>query len=164
MGDIKAYIVMVIGGIFTLLAPIQNFMYAMLLLFGVNFAFGLLAAYVNKEDWSNKKALMFIWYCAIFFITSCSVFVIGHLMDENEQAIAVVKILCFLAIYVFGTNICRNWLNIIPKGTPWYKFVDLLYYILSVKFIERFSVVKRWQEERNNTSKEGKTILDKDDN
>lgn len=155
---------MAVGAVFTLLAPIQNFMYAMLLLFGVNFAFGLVAAVVKKEGWSTKKALMFIWYCAIFFTMACSLFIIGHLMNEREQATAVVKILCYLAIYIFGTNICRNWLNILVPGTAWYKFVDLIYYVLSVKFIEKFSIVKKWQEERNNQPSEGHTILDKDDN
>ena len=164
MGEIKTYIVMVIGALFTLLSPIQNFMWAMVTLFAVNFLFGLLAAIVNKEEWSNKKALMFFGYCFIFFGTACSFFIIGHFMNEDSQAIALVKILCYLAVYIFGTNICRNWLNIVPKGSTWYKMVDLLYYVLSVKFIEKFDVVKRWQEERNNTKKEGHTILDKDDN
>lgn len=164
MDELKAYIIMVIGALFTLLAPIQNFMYAMVLLFAADFVFGLVAAVVKKEGWSTKKALMFIWYCAIFFIMACSLFVIGHLMNEREQATAVVKILCYVAIYIFGTNICRNWLNILVPGTAWYKFVDLIYYVLSVKFIEKFGIVKKWQEERNNTTKEGHTILDKDDN
>ncbi len=162
MSEMKTYIVMLVGALFTLLAPIQNFMYAMLLLFGINFIFGLLAAIVHKEGWSNKKALNFLWHTAIFFVTACAVFIIGYLMDEKEQAVTVVKILCFCAIYIFGTNIVRNWLNILTPKTPWYKFVDLIYYILSVKFIERFSFVRKWQEERNNTSSEGKTILDND--
>lgn len=164
MGEIKAYIVMIVGALFTLLSPIQNFMYGMVLLFGINFIFGLVAAIVNKEGWSTKKALLFFAYCAIFFVTAASFFTIGHFMDEEGQAIAVVKILCYVAIYIFGTNICRNWLNILSKGTAWYKFVDLLYYVLSVKFIEKFQIVKHWQEERNNSKNEGKTILDKDDN
>jgi surface polysaccharide O-acyltransferase-like enzyme len=164
MGEIKAYVVMVIGAVFTLLAPIQNFMYAMALLFGINFVFGLVAAIVNKEGWNTKKALMFFVYCFVFFTTAASFFIIGHFMNEEPQAIAVVKILCYLAIYIFGTNICRNWLQILTPKTAWYKFVDLLYYVLSVKFIERFDIVKRWQDERDNTKAEGRTILDKDDN
>ena len=155
---------MVIGALFPLLSPIQNFMWAMVTLFGVNFLFGLLAAIMNRESWSTKKALMFIWYCCIFFVTAASFFVIGKFMNEEGQALAVVKILCYVAVYIFGTNICRNWLNILPKGTAWYKMVDLLYYVLSVKFIEKFDVVKRWQEERSNTRHEGHTILDKDNN
>ena len=162
MNDLKTAIVSVFGALFALLAPIQNFMYAMILLFGINFLFGVVAAVVKKEGWSTKKALYFFWYCAIFFVTACAAFIIGHLMGEKEQAEAVVKIICYVAIYIFGTNIFRNWLQILNKGTAWYKFVDLIYYVLSVKFIEKFDVVKKWQEERNNTEKEGKTVLDKD--
>lgn len=164
MGEIKTYIIMVIGALFTLLSPIQNFMYAMVFLFALNFVFGLIAAIVNKEGWSTKKALWFFAYCAIFFVTAASFFIIGHFMDEESQAIAVVKILCYVAIYIFGTNICRNWLQILVPGTAWYKMVDLFYYVLSVKFIERFQLVKHWQEERHNTKHEGHTILDNDDN
>lgn len=163
MQDLKTLIITVVGAIFTLLAPIHNFMYAMLLLFGINFIFGVVAAIVRKEGWSTKKALFFIWYCAIFLTTACSAFVIGHLMNEREQATAVVKLLCYIAIYIFGTNIFRNWLQILKPDTAWYKFVDLIYYVLSVKFIERLSIVKKWQEERNGTDSEGHTILDKDD-
>lgn len=151
MDELKTVIVTIAGAIFTMLAPIQNFMYAMVLLFSLNFMFGVVAAIVNSEEWNNKKALMFFAYCAIFFVTAAAIFIIGRFMDEESQAVAVVKILCFLAIYIFGTNICRNWLNILTPGTTWYKLVDLIYYVLSVKFIERFSIVKRWQEERNGT-------------
>lgn len=143
MAEFKTYIVMVIGALFTLLAPIRNFMIAMALLFGVHFVFGLLAAMVSGEEWSWKKALWFFILCFIFFGTVGALFLIGHLMGEKEQAITVVKGLCFLAIYVFGTNICRNWRNILTPGTAWYKFVDLMYYALSVKFVEKFNWVKK---------------------
>ena len=162
MNDLKTVIVNVIGAIFALLAPIENFMYAMLILFGLNFFFGVVAAIVNKETWSNKKAMMFFVYCAIFLVTACSAFIIGHFMGEKEQATAVVKILCWLAVYVFGTNIFRNLCIIFPKGSTWFKLFDLCYYVLSVQFLEKVPFVKKWQEERNNTENEGKTILDKD--
>ena len=147
MGEIKTYIVMMAGALLTLLAPIQNFMIAMAILFAINLGFGLVAAVVNTEGWSTKKALMFLVHMATFLVTACSAFVIGHLMGEESQAVAVVKIYCYVAIYIFGTNIARNWLQILKPGTSWYKFVDLIYYVLSVKFIERFDIVKKWQEE-----------------
>lgn len=162
MEDIKTIIVYVVGAIFTLLTPIHNFMIAMLILFGFNFFVGIIAAVVNSEPWSFKKAFTFIEYVCIFLLIACAAFTIGHFMNNEDQAIAVVKILCFLAVYIFGTNIFRNMCNITPKGTAWFKLFDLCYYVLSVKFIERFEFVKKWQEERNNTDSEGKTILDKD--
>lgn len=139
---------MVVGAVFTLLAPIQNFMIAMALLFSVNFGFGLLAARANMEEWSWKKACWFIGLCFLFFGTVCFLFLIGILMDEKEQAITVVKGICFLAIYIFGTNILRNWRSMLAPGTAWYKYIDIMYYVLSVKFAEKFHFVKKLQEER----------------
>lgn len=162
MDELRTLIVYVVGAIFTLLTPIHNFMVAMLILFGINFMFGLIAARVCKEEWSTKKALLFFVYVAVFLTIACTAFIIGHYMNNEEQAIAVVKILCYMAVYIFGTNIFRNLRGIVSKNTTWYKLFDLCYYVLSVKFIERFDFVKKWQEERNNTENEGKTILDKD--
>lgn len=162
MEDLKIVVVYAVGGIMTLLSPIHNFMLAMLILFGLNFFFGLVAAVVNKEKWSMRKAMMFFVYVMVFMVTACSTFVIGKLMGENEQAVAVVKILCFVAIYIFGTNIFRNLSFIAPKGTAWHRFFDLCYYALSVKFIEKLDFVKKWQTEREGESHN--TILDKDDN
>lgn len=164
MNEIKTIIVTFIGGIITLLAPIQNFMYAMLILFGLNFIIGIVAALVNKEEWSTKKALMFFVYCLIFLVMACSAFVIGHFMGEHEQAVSVVKILCILAVYVFGTNMFRNLCIITPDGSQWNKFFSLCYYVLSIKFIERFEFIKKWQEEAAKKMPSGNTILDKDDN
>ena len=161
MNDLKTITVYAVGAICTLLAPIQNFMYAMLLLFSINFIVGLVAAYVHEEGWSTHKALLFFVYCAVFLVIACAAFIIGHLMGEHEQAIAVVKILCYIAVYIFGTNIFRNLRHIVSKGTAWYKLFDLCYYVLSVKFIERFSFVKDWQEQKKESKN---TILDKDDN
>ena len=160
MDDIKTVIVYAVGAISTLLAPIQNFMYAMLILFGVNFLIGLLAARMKEEKWSTKKALMFFVYVAIFLLIACMSFIIGHLMGEHEQAVAVVKILCYIAVYIFGTNIFRNLRYIAPKGTAWHRLFDLCYYTLSVKFIEKFDFVKKWREESEGESRN--TILDKD--
>ena len=160
MDDIKTVIVYAVGAIMTLLAPIQNFMYAMLILFGINFFFGLIAARMKNEKWSTKKALMFFVYVVVFLLIACTAFVIGHLMGEHEQAIAVVKILCYIAVYIFGTNIFRNLRHIVPKGTAWYKLFDLCYYTLSVKFIEKFDFVRKWQEEKK--EEDPKTVLDHD--
>ncbi len=162
MEDIKTVIVYAIGAIMTLLSPIQNFMYAMLILFGLNFIFGLIAARVKEERWSTKKALWFFVYVAVFLVIACMSFIIGHLMGEHEQAVAVVKILCYIAVYIFGTNIFRNLRSIVPVGTAWYKLFDLCYYTLSVKFIEKFDFVKKWRDD--GVSENHNTVLDKDNN
>ena len=146
MSDLKSILIMVVGGVLSLLSPIEKFMWAMIVLFILNFMFGLLSAIVNKEGWSTKKAMWFFGYCAIFFVTCASLFVIGHFMGQPDEAQAVVKCICFLAVYIFSVNIVRNWRSVLVKGTAWYKFVDLLYYVLTMEVIEKLPMVKRWQE------------------
>lgn len=90
---------------------------------------------------------MFFVYVMVFLVIACTSFVIGKLMGEHDQAVAVVKILCYIAVYIFGTNIFRNLRQIAPKGTAWYKLFDLCYYTLSVKFIEKLDFVKKWKDE-----------------
>lgn len=164
MTELKSCVVMAVGAVVSLLAPIQNFMYAMMLLFGLNFCFGFLADRLNGREWDTKKAMKFLLYCCLFFVAACCIFIIGYLMGEMDQSVAVVKVLCWGAIYIFGTNIFRNWREILTPGTAWYRFVDLMYYILSVKFIERFDWVKSWKSDREKAMSNGRTILDKDDN
>lgn len=151
---------MFFGALFTLLAPIKNFMIAMFILFGINFVFGLLSARTNEEDWETKKALKFFVNCCVFFVTAAALFIIGHLMNEDEQALTVVKYICFVAIYVFTINILKNWRKMLVKDSDWYKYINLLYNILSVKFAENFSFAKKKRQEKVSTN----TILDKDDN
>lgn len=160
MDDIKTIIIYAVGALVTLLAPIQNFVWAMLILFGVNFFFGLVSARVRNEPWKIKKALMFFVYVAVFLLIACVTFIIGRLMGEKEQAVAVVKILCYIAVYIFGTNIFRNLRHITPKGSTWYRMFDICFYALSVKFIERFDFVKKWREESE--AHERKTTLEHD--
>ena len=153
MDELRTIVITAFGALFSLLAPIQYFMYAMVLLFFLNFVFGLAADIINGGKWENKKALM-------FFVTACSAFVIGHFMGEHEQAIVVVKFLCYIAIYVFGTNIFRNLRDMSPDGSQWYRFFDLCYYILSVQFLEKIPIIKKWQEEKENRSH--RTVLQND--
>ena len=161
MNDLKTYVMAGLGGLISLLAPIQYFMYSMIILFSVNFLFGFAADKMNGGKWDTKKALMFFVCCAVFFVTAVSAFIIGHLLGELQQAIAVVKYLCFVAVYIFGTNIFRNLRAIPPNGSAWYKFFDLCYFLLSAEFLDKIPFIKKWQEERE--GKKGKTILDKDE-
>lgn len=143
MNDIRNIIIMISGAFVTLLSPIHDFMFGMLILFAVNFVFGLLAALCNGEEWSWRKAGMCFVYCLIFFGTAAAMFIVGHFVHAEEQALACVKYVCLAAIYLFGTNILRNWRSLLKEGSTWHKFVTCLYYVLTVKFVEKFDMFKR---------------------
>ena len=150
MNDFRSIIIAVTGAFFALLSPIQDFMAGMLILFAVTFVFGLLAAISNGEKWSWRQAGMCFIYCLIFFATAASMFIVGHFMHTEEQALVCVKYVCFAAIYLFGTNIVRNWRSLCTPGSTFHKLTSRLYGILTVKFVEKFTMFKHFAPEPNN--------------
>ena len=154
MNDIKCYLLGTVWTIMSLLVPIADFMKAMLLLFLLNLVFGIVAAKFNKEEWSWKKFGMFFVCCAVFFVTVAALFIIGHYMHSQEQALFCVKWVCIAATFLFMTNILKNIRNILVPGTPWYRLADLGYYALSMGFVEKFPIYKKYQEYANNKDNE----------
>lgn len=67
MNDIRGYLIGTIWTFQSLLVPIRDFMIAMMVLFGLNLVFGIVAAVFNGEEWSWKKFGMFFVCCAVFF-------------------------------------------------------------------------------------------------
>lgn len=92
---------------------------------------------------------MFFVFCGGFFFCAASMFAVGHFLHNDAEAALCVKYACFIAVWVFGTNILKNWRLMLKEGTATYKFVDILLYILTVQFVEKLPWVKKWQEENN---------------
>ena len=159
--ELKTLVVTVFGLLASLFSPILDFMFAMLILLTANLVFGIASARANGEEWSWKKAAMFFVFCLGLFCTFFVMSAVGHFLHQDAEAALCVKYACFIAVWVFGTNILRNWRNMLHEGTATYKFVDILLYILTVQFVEKLPWVKKYQEERDGSHR---TILDKDDN
>ena len=65
------------------------------------------------------------------------------------------KYACFVAVWVFGTNILKNWRKMLKEGTATWKFVDILLYVLTVQFVEKLPWVKKWQSEQEEKGRPG---------
>lgn len=146
--ELKTLALTVFGLLTSLFAPIMDFMMAMVILLTVNLLFGIASARANGEEWSWKKALMFFAFCFGLFGTFASMFAVGHFLHNDAEAAFCVKYACFIAVWVFGTNILRNWRKMLHEGTATYKFVDILLYLLTVQFVEKLPWVKKWKEEQ----------------
>lgn len=163
MSDIKVFIIGTFWGFLTLLTPIRDFMVSMLVLFTLNFLFGLFAARFKGEEWSWKKAAMFFVSCFVFFVTVASLFVAGHYLHSDEQAVFCVRYICIAAMYLFTTNILRNWRKVLLPGTPWYQLVDFVHYVMSFGFVDKMPIFKKYQEykkQEEDGSKQGADIAD----
>ena len=148
--DIRGYLIGTIWTFLSLLMPIRDFMIAMMVLFGLNLVFGIVAAVFNGEEWSWKKFGMFFVCCAVFFVTVAALFIIGHFLHSDAEALFCVKWVCIAATYLFTTNILKNLKRMLVPDSPWYRLVAYGYYALTLGFVEKMPMFKRYQEYKNN--------------
>lgn len=153
MGEIKGFLIATFAALVSFFMPISDFVIAMIILFVVNFCFGLLADIVNGGGWMTKKAQQFFVQCFVFFVLAFCIFGIGEKMHAHEEAVSGVKYLCTIALWFFSVNIVRNWMNITPKKSVFHRMAYFVYYVLSVQFVERIPLLKRFISEKEQENK-----------
>lgn len=154
MGEIKGLLIASMAALVSFFMPIGDFILAMIILFVINFGFGLLADIVNGGGWKTKKAQQFFVQCFVFFVLAFCIFGIGEKMHAHEEAVCGVKYLCTIALWFFSVNIVRNWMNITPGRSVFHRMAYFVYYVLSVQFVERIPLLKRFIEEKEQNEKE----------
>ena len=116
------FVMCVISGMLSLFFPIRDFMYAMLIVFGVNYIFGLVAGLKHGEEWNLKSHGIFF----IIVVCTCSVasiFITGYFLHAGEETPGVVEALCGVAIWFYPTNIVRKLANELTRIPTMWKVV-----------------------------------------
>jgi len=152
MDEVRMVIANLITAVVSFLSPIQDFMTGIVILFIVNFIFGLTADMVSGLGWKWKKAFKFFVHCLIFFALAACVYVCGHFMHNENGAIQCVTYICYLAIWAYTINICRNLKVVLRDGTPLYKVVDVIYYVLTLKVTEKIPILKDYVNNKKEVS------------
>lgn len=137
MSELKMVIINLISAVCGFLMPIHDFMVAIVLLFVMNFVCGLTADVVQGTGWNTKKALTFVGHCFIFFGLATFIFASGHFMHNEAGAVQCVSYICYVAFYIYVVNIVRNLRSVTLKGSSMYKLLDFLYYILTLKILNK---------------------------
>lgn len=148
MGELKGFLIASWAALISFFLPIGDFVLAMTILFIVNFSFGLVADIVNGGKWESKKAWQFIIQSTVFFVLMLSVLSVGEKLHDHEEAISSVKYLCTVTTCFFAVNISRNWMNITPRESVFYKIASFIHYVLSMQFVERIPLMKRFMAEK----------------
>ena len=144
MDSIKLVITSLLANIAGLLFPIKNDMFGLVLLFSVNFFVGLLADVSNRKEWSFRKAFCFFRDASIYFVMVASIYLLGRLKGEDIVAVHCVSFMIYVAIYFYGTNILRNARMITNERSTLYRILDFLYYIMSLRVLERYTYLKEY--------------------
>lgn len=156
MDGVKVFVASFFANIASLLFPIRNDIFGLIMLFTLNFVIGLLADLSNRREWSFKKAFQLFRDAAIYFVLVASIYLLGHIKGEDVTAVQCVSFLIYIAIYFYGTNILRNARMITQHGSTLFRILDFLYYVLSLRIMEHFSYLKGYV---NEYEKENKTVL-----
>ncbi len=142
MDSLKFVMASLLANVAGLLFPIRNDIFGLVLLFSVNFIVGLLADVGNHRDWSFRKAFCFFRDAAIYFVMVTSIYMLGRLKGEEVAAVYCVSFMIYVAIYFYGTNILRNARLITNEKSTLYRILDFLYYIMSLRVLERYACLK----------------------
>jgi uncharacterized membrane protein YwzB len=149
MDSIKLLITSLLANVACLLFPIKNDIFGLVFLFSVNFFIGLLADVANRRDWSFRKAFRFFRDASIYFVMVTSIYMLGRLKGEEAAAVHCVSFMIYLAIYFYGTNILRNARLITNERSTLYRVLDFLYYIMSLRVVERYGCLKDYLDYEN---------------
>jgi hypothetical protein len=149
MDSLRVFVATIVANIAGLLFPIRNEIYGLVLLFALNFVMGMLADVCNRREWSFKKALRFFRDAAVYFCMVASIYLLGHFKGEEMAAAHCVSFMIYVAIYFYGTNILRNARLITNERSTLYRVLDFLYYIMSLRVVERYGCLKDYLDYEN---------------
>ena len=154
----KYVICSIISGMLSLFFPIRDFMYAMLIVFTLNYIFGVVAGLKHGERWDLKKSMVFFYHCAVFFVMTASIFLTGYFLHAGAETLGVVKALCDVAIWFYATNIVRNCRIMLIENTTMWKVAGFVYYVLTLKVVDKIPFLNEYLKSTN-----GKADSDKAD-
>lgn len=152
MDSLRFVAASVIANVVGLLFPIRNDIFGLVLLFTVNFIVGLLADVCNHREWSFRKAFSFFRDAGIYFAMVACIYFLGYLKGEERAAVHCVSFMIYVAIYFYGTNIMRNARMITNERSTLYRVLNFLYYIFSLRMLERNSSLKEYIDHENRNS------------
>lgn len=138
VGHIKDFLSSIILAVVAYLQPLEAELWALFLIFFVNFLFGYLSGMIaNGEEWDNKKALRCVGEATVFFVLCTVIYALGRLKNQPDGALQCVSLITYLVIYFYGLNVLKNCKKIFKENTPPWHVVSFIYYVLRFKFIEK---------------------------
>lgn len=153
MDSLRLILASLFANVAGLLFPIKDDIYGLVLLFTLNFVVGLLADLGNHCDWNFKKAFRFFRDAAIYFVMIAAIYLLGHLKGEERAAVHCVSFMMYVAFYFYGTNILRNARLLTRENSTLFKVLDFLYYLFSLKVVERNGYLRDYIELYENEKK-----------
>ena len=101
-----------------------------------SFLAGLIAA---RERFSFKKFILAAGYLLVYLGIVVMVYAVGKYQDDTQEALYVVKVITYVFIYFYSSNILKN-LHLLMPDNPVIRFLD---YFIGLQFTRKVA----WLEE-----------------
>ena len=124
---IRTLLVSIGSAVLAFLAPLADDLYVMLILFGCNALFGIIADKVENKPWDKRKFRTAFIEALLFFCFVFIIYGIGTMKHNANEALLCVSFVSYALIYYYGTNICRNMMNILPDESLGHRVFAFLY-------------------------------------
>ena len=102
--------------------------------------FGILAGLIAaRERFSFKKFILAAGYLLVYLGIVVMVYAVGKYQDDTQEALYVVKVITYVFIYFYSSNILKN-LHLLMPDNPVIRFLD---YFIGLQFTRKVA----WLEE-----------------
>ena len=88
---------------------------------------------------------------------AAAVYTCGHYMHNEDGAIQCVSYICYVTFYIYGVNILRNTRHMLLEGSGMYRVVDILYYVLTLKVVDKIPFLSEYLKKANKEEEDGDT-------
>lgn len=149
MDYIRALVVSIFTGVTAFLHPIAGDVYSLVIIFVLNFFFGLINGILVKgENFDFKKAFRCVCEATIFFVLVAAIFTIGKLKDNETGAIQCVSFVVYSVIYFYSVNILKNLKELLREGSVAHAVVSWLYWVVSAEFVKSIPYLAGYLKEK----------------
>jgi hypothetical protein len=70
-------------------------------------------------------------------------------MHNQEGAVQCVSYICYVTIYIYAVNILRNLRHMLLEGSGMHRVVDVLYYVLTLKVVDKIPFLSEYLKKAN---------------
>lgn len=128
--------------------PIHNFLLVIAGLATVNI---ILGAAASDEGWRFRKAFKAIWYLIGYMALIIASFTVGFLMKMDTDGVSkFISWMTWVMVWFYSTNSLKNWNKIQPDN----RIIAFLYWVVSIKFIDKVSYLSEYLKSNKNENKQ----------
>lgn len=139
--SIKNLLASILSVMFAYFAPIQDMVFIIFFVFGINCTAGMIAGIVAKHERFNlKKFFHCLLETFVFYVIVLCVFTIGEKMQNVTGAVQCITGIVYAILYFYGVNTLRNLHELFPDS----RVIRFLYYVLSFEVVKQIPYMQQF--------------------